>query len=224
MMGMNFMKTGTIRAFTLAGLAAFGATALLATSPAAAQTGKADAAKGQQIASQVCAACHGADGNSASPANPKLAGQHADYLYKQLQNFKTKQGAKEAERANAVMAGFAAQLSDQDMRNVAAHYASQKLKPAAAKNKDVIELGQKIFRGGVAQKNVPACAGCHSPNGAGIPAQYPRLAGQFSEYTEAQLVAFRQGARKNSEQMTAIAARLSDVEIKAVSEYIAGLR
>ena len=224
MMGMNFMKTGSIRSFTLAGLTTFGVAALLASSPVRAQAGKVDLAKGQQIATQVCAACHGADGNSASPANPKLAGQHADYLYKQLQNFKAKQGAKEAERANAVMAGFASQLSDQDMRNVAAHYASQKLKPSAAKNKDVIELGQKIFRGGVAQKNVPACAGCHSPNGAGIPAQYPRLAGQFAEYTEAQLAGFRQGTRKNSEQMTSISARLSDVEIKAVSEYIAGLR
>ena len=222
MMGMNFMKTGSIRAFTLTGLVAVAG--LLSTAPARAQGAKADVAKGQQIASQVCAACHGADGNSASPANPKLAGQHADYLYKQLANFKVKQGAKEAERANAVMAGFAAQLSDQDMRNVSAYYASQKLKPAAAKNKDVVELGQKIFRGGIAQKNVPACAGCHSPNGAGIPAQYPRLAGQFSEYTEAQLVSFREGARKNSEQMTAIAARMSDVEVKAVSEYIAGLR
>ncbi len=222
MMGMNFMKTGSIRAFTLAGLVAVAG--LLSTAPARAQGAKADVAKGQQIASQVCAACHGADGNSASPANPKLAGQHADYLYKQLANFKVKQGAKEAERANAVMAGFAAQLSDQDMRNVSAYYASQKLKPAAAKNKDIVELGQQIFRGGIAQKNVPACAGCHSPNGAGIPAQYPRLAGQFSEYTEAQLVSFRQGARKNSEQMTAIAARMSDVEVKAVSEYIAGLR
>jgi cytochrome c553 len=130
----------------------------------------------------------------------------------------------EAERANAVMAGFAATLSDDDMRNVAAWYASQKLKPSAARNKDTVELGQKIYRGGIAAKSVPACAGCHSPNGAGIPAQYPRLGGQYAEYTEAQLVGFRQGVRKNNAQMTAIAARMSDVEIKAVSDYIAGLR
>jgi cytochrome c553 len=185
---------------------------------------KVDPAKGQQIAGQVCAACHGADGNSSSPANPKLAGQHADYLYKQLQNFKVKPGAKEAERANAIMAGFAATLSDDDMRNVSAWYASQKLKPSAARNKDTVELGQKIYRGGIAAKSVPACAGCHSPNGAGIPAQYPRLGGQYAEYTESQLVGFRQGVRKNNPQMSAIAARMSDAEIKAVSDYIAGLR
>ena len=191
---------------------------------APAPAAKIDLAKGQQIAGQVCAACHGADGNSASPANPKLAGQHADYLYKQLQNFKVKAGAKEAERINPIMAGFAATLSDGDMRNVAAYFAAQKLKPSAAKNKDIVELGQKIYRGGVTSKSVAACAGCHSPNGAGIPAQYPRLAGQYAEYTEAQLVSFRQGGRKNSAQMTAIASRLSDAEMKAVSDYIAGMR
>ena len=198
---------------------------LLAATPAAAQApAKIDLAKGQAKAAEVCAACHGADGNSNSPANPKLAGQHADYLYKQLTNFKPKAGAKEAERANAVMLAFASQLSDADMRNVAAYFASQTLKPAAARNKDIVELGQKIYRGGIASKSVAACAGCHSPNGAGIPAQFPRLGGQYAEYTESQLVGFRQGVRKNSIQMTAIASRMSDAEIKAVSEYIAGLR
>lgn len=199
---------------------------LLAASGAMAQgaTGKVDLAKGQQIATQVCAACHGPDGNSPTPANPKLAGQHAAYLAKQLRNFKVEKGATEAARANPVMAGFAATLSDDDIRNVSAYYQSQKLKPAAAKNKDIVELGQKIFRGGVADKHIPACAGCHSPNGAGIPDEYPRIAGQFTEYTEAQLVAFRQGLRKNSAQMTGTAARMSDAEIKAVSEYVAGLR
>jgi cbb3-type cytochrome c oxidase subunit III len=200
------------------------ATVAHAQAPAAAGAPKIDLAKGQEIAGQVCAACHGADGNSASPANPKLAGQHADYLYKQLTNFKVKPNAKEAERANAIMAGFAAQLSDADMRNVSAYFAAQKLKPSSAKNKDIVELGQKIYRGGIAAKSVAACAGCHSPNGAGIPAQYPRLAGQYAEYTESQLVAFRQGGRKNSAQMAAISARLSDAEMKAVSDYIAGLR
>lgn len=199
---------------------------LLAASGAMAQgaTGKVDLAKGQQIATQVCAACHGPDGNSPTPANPKLAGQHAAYLAKQLRNFKVEKGATEAARANPVMAGFAAGLSDDDILNVSAYYQSQKLKPAAAKNKDIVELGQKIFRGGVADKHIPACAGCHSPNGAGIPDEYPRIAGQFTEYTEAQLVAFRQGLRKNSLQMTGTAARMSDAEIKAVSEYVAGLR
>lgn len=197
---------------------------MLASSSAFAQSKAPDLAKGQQTASTICVGCHGADGNSPLPVNPKLASQHADYLVKQLQNFKLKEGAKEAERANPVMAGFAATLSDDDMRNVAAYFAAQPLKPAAAKNKDIVEAGQQIYRGGIGAKNVPACAGCHSPNGAGIPAQYPRLAGQFAEYTESQLVGFRQGTRKNSAQMAAIAARMSDAEIKAVSEYIAGLR
>jgi len=135
-----------------------------------AQNTKPDPAQGRKTAETVCAACHGADGNSSTPANPNLAGQHYDYLYKQLANFKVKEGAKQAERANAVMAGFAAMLSEADMRNVSAWYASQKLKPAAAKNKDLVELGQKIYRAGIADKGVPACSGCHSPNGAGMPA------------------------------------------------------
>ena len=185
---------------------------------------KPDPAKVQKVAAEVCAACHGPDGNSTAAANPKLAGQHPDYLYKQLQNFKIKGGTAQAERANPIMAGFAATLTDGDMRGLSTWYASQKLKPSAARNKDTVELGKKIYRGGIAEKNVPACAGCHSPNGAGLPAQYPHLAGQYSDYTEAQLVGFRQGVRRNNVQMAAIAARMSDVEIKAVSDYIAGLR
>ncbi len=212
--------------------AAAAALALALAGPAAAQgeaqggakaPAKPDVAKGQQIASQVCAACHGADGNSTAPVNPKLAAQHPEYLIKQLHDFKPN-GDKPAMRPNPIMTAFAAQLSDDDMRNVAAYYAGQKLKPAAAKNKDIVELGQRIYRAGVAGKGVPACAGCHGPTGAGIPAQYARLAGQYADYTEAQLVAFRQGARHNSEQMAQIASRLSDAEIKAVADYIAGLR
>ncbi|WP_424192781.1 c-type cytochrome [Ampullimonas aquatilis] len=190
----------------------------------AAKTAKPDTAKGQAIVTQVCASCHGADGNSTSPTYPRLAGQHPEYLVKQLSNFKTKAGAKEAERANAVMAGFASTLSDDDMKNVAAYLSSQEAKPGAAKNKETVSLGQKIYRGGIAEKNVPACAGCHSPNGAGIPAQYPRLSGQHADYTESQLVGFRAGTRKNSPQMLGISARLSDKEIKAVADYIAGMR
>ncbi len=186
--------------------------------------GKPDLNKGADIASQVCAGCHGADGNSPTPANPKLAGQHAEYLAKQLANFKTKPGAKEPERNNAIMAAFAAQLSVDDMRNVSAFYASQPLTPAAARDKTLVELGRNIYRGGIAAKGVPACAGCHGPSGAGLPAQYPRLQGQYAEYTESQLTGFRQGTRANNASMTAISARLSDLEIKAVSDYIAGLR
>jgi cytochrome c553 len=123
-----------------------------------------------------------------------------------------------------VMNGMATPLSEADMRNVAAFYGSKKAKEGFAANKDTVALGEKIYRGGIAAKSVPACAGCHSPNGAGIPAQYPRLQGQHADYTKAQLTSFRQGERTNSVQMAAIAANLSDKEIAALSDYIAGLR
>ena len=186
---------------------------------------KADPAKGKAIAETVCVACHGADGNSAASANPHLAAQHQEYIYKQLKNFKAVDG-KPAARNNAIMGGMAAPLSDEDMRNVAAWFASQKLKPAVAKDESKIALGQKIWRQGDFKKGIPACAGCHGPAGAGMPAQYPRLAGQFPEYTEAQLKAFRVDERANDPEkmMRMIAAKLSDAEIKAVSEYAAGLR
>ncbi len=186
---------------------------------------KADPAKGKVIAETICVACHGADGNSAASANPHLAGQVEQYIYKQLKNFKAVDG-KPAARDNPIMAGMAAPLSDEDMKNVAAWFASQKLKPAAAKDEKQIALGQKIWRQGDFKKGVPACAGCHGPAGAGLPAQYPRLAGQFPEYTEAQLKTFRTEERANDPEkmMRMIAAKLSDVEIKAVAEYAAGLR
>ncbi len=179
---------------------------------------KPDLAKGQEKATQVCVACHTADGSRGSPANPILQGQHADYLAKQLHEFKT------GKRANPIMAGMAAALNDDDIRNVAAFYASKHAKSGFAKNKDLVALGEKIYRGGIAAKQVPACAGCHSPTGAGIPAQYPRLAGQHADYAEAQLNGFRAGQRANGPVMTTIAARLSDREIKAVTDYTAGLR
>ena len=192
---------------------------------AAQSAAKPDAAKGQSIAAQVCAACHAADGNSPAAANPKLAGQFYDYLHKQLANFKPQAG-KKAARDNAVMAGMVANLSAADMQNVAAYYASQKLKPAAAKDKDLAALGQKIYRGGNAASGVAACAGCHGPSGAGIPVQYPRISGQFAEYVEAQLKAFRAGTRTNDPNgmMRGVAVRMSDREIQAVAEYVAGLR
>ena len=189
----------------------------------AAAPAKPDPAKAQQLVTEVCAACHGADGNSTSPANPKLAAQHPDYLAKQLHDFKPKEG-KPAARASPIMAGLVAALSDADMANLAAYYAGQKLKPSVARDKDTVELGRQIFRGGIAEKHVPACAGCHSPNGAGMPSQYPRLAGQYADYTRDQLVLFRSGKRGNSPQMETIAARLSDKEIAAVADYMAGLR
>lgn len=204
-------------AFVLAGSA-------LAQSPAGKEPARPDPKRGGEIAAQVCVACHGADGNSVASANPNLAAQHADYLAKQLEDFKVKSGAQQAARVSAIMAGFAATLSEADIRNVAAYFATQALKPAAAEQKDLVELGQRIYRAGIAEKGVPACAGCHGPAGAGMPAQYPRLQGQYSEYLAAQLVAFRQGERGNSEQMSSIAARMSDGEIKAVADYSAGLR
>lgn len=193
---------------------------LLAGSALAAETkpaAKPDPAKGQALA-QVCVACHTADGSRGSPANPILQGQHPEYIVKQLQEFKS------GKRKNAVMMGFASALSDEDMRHIAAFYAGKVAKPGAAKNKDTIRLGEKIYRGGILEKNVPACAGCHGPTGSGIPAQYPRLGGQHADYTEAQMIAFRAGARANNAQMMTIASRMSDLEIKAVSDYIAGLR
>ncbi|HEY0823509.1 MAG TPA: c-type cytochrome, partial [Ramlibacter sp.] len=178
----------------------------------------ADVAAGQARFDSVCAACHGAGGNSGTPANPKLSQQHDAYTVKQLQEFKS------GKRPNPIMQGFAAQLSEQDMKNVAAYLGAQKAKPGFATDRELVTLGEKIYRGGIQNRQVPACAGCHSPNGAGIPAQYPRLSGQHAAYTASQLVAFRDGIRKNSPQMSQIAFKLNDREIRAVSDYIAGLR
>lgn len=191
---------------------------------AAAVAPKADPAKGEQIATQVCAACHGADGNSTAPVNPKIAAQHPAYLQKQLADFKVKEGAKTADRPSPVMSAFAAPLSEQDILNLSAFYGAKPLKPSAAKNKDLVGFGRDIYRGGIADKGVPSCAGCHGPAGSGIPAQFPRLGGQYAEYTEAQLLAFRSGSRGNNLAMATIASRLSDREIKALADYIAGLR
>ncbi len=179
-----------------------------------------DAAKGRILAGGACAACHGPDGNSPLPMNPNLAGQHPEYLYKQLRNFKT------GERGNPVMMGMVATLSEGDMRDLSVYYASQKSTGLFAKDRDLAAKGQRLFRGGISEKGVAACGGCHSPNGAGMPAQYPRIAGQYPEYTAAQLRAFRAEERANDENMMMrnIASRLSDKEITALSEYLAGLR
>ena len=208
------MKLYAVLAFSAA-LALAAGTAGANTAAAAAI--KPDPAKGQALAA-ACQACHTADGGRGVPTYPILQGQHSEYLVKQLSEFKA------GKRANPIMAGMAAPLGQEDMLHIAAYFASKKAQDGAARNKDTVALGERIYRGGIAAKQVPACAGCHSPNGAGIPAQYPRLAGQHAEYTEAQLTAFRAGARGNSAQMTGIAARLSDAEIKAVSDYMSGLR
>lgn len=225
-------KTPAARNFLAAVCSAVaGAVLALAPAPGIAQNAalppvapKADPAKGEQLATQVCAACHGADGNSTAPVNPKIAAQHPTYLRKQLADFKPKEGGKPADRPNPIMSAIAAPLSEEDMANLSAFYTSKPLKPSAARNKDLVDLGRDIYRAGIADKGVPSCAGCHGPTGSGIPSQYPRLGGQFSDYTEAQLVAFRSGGRHNNVAMTTIASRLSDREIKALADYIAGLR
>jgi cbb3-type cytochrome c oxidase subunit III len=207
--------------FFAATVAAMSFPALANTAEPAATPAKAakpDLAKGEASFGAACAACHGADGNSGTPVYPKLSQQHPEYLVKQLQEFKSDK------RNNAVMKGFAAALSDEDMKNIAYWVTSKKAKPGFAKDKELVALGERIYRGGIADRQVPACAGCHSPNGAGIPSQYPRLAGQHADYSIAQLTAFRDGVRKNSAQMTQVAAKLNDREIKAVADYVAGLR
>ena len=204
--------SGLAFAMALTAAAPF-ATAAEEAQPAA----KADLAKGQ-ASSATCVACQAADGSRRSPAYPILQGQHPEYLAKQLAEFKV------GKRQNPIMQGMAATLTEADMKNVAAFYASKDPKPGFAKNKDLVSLGEKIYRGGIADRNVPACAGCHSPSGAGIPSQYPRMAGQHAADLEAQLVAVPGGVRKNSAQMTGIAAKMNDREIKAVADYLAGLR
>ena len=194
------------------------ATAPVAAKSEAAKPAKPDLVKGEASYTAVCAACHGADGNSGSPENPKLAGQHPQYLVKQLQEYKS------GKRNNAVMKGMASTLSDDDMKNVAYWLTGKTAKAGFAKDKDLVSLGERIYRGGILDRRVAACAGCHSPNGAGIPAEYPRLSGQHADYSRLQLTAFRDGVRLNSLQMNQVAARLNDREIKAVADYIAGLR
>jgi cytochrome c553 len=166
----------------------------------------------------VCAACHGADGNSAIPVNPKLAGQHPEYLLKQLNNF------KEGKRANAVMAPMVANLSAVEMKDLAAYFATQKITLAKAKSNGAGSLGEKIYRGGIAASGVPACASCHGANGAGIPKQFPRLAAQHADYSLAQMRAFRLGERANAPMMMVIAAKMTDAEMQAVADYMQGLR
>jgi len=220
---MHGMKSVSKIALLLAALAL--SSQISAETAAETAEAKGDAAKGQQIAAQVCAACHNPDGNSVIPTNPSLAGQHAEYITKQLQNFKPKDD-KPAERESPVMGAMAAPLSPEDMKNLGAYYAQQTPRPGGAKDKSLAEQGEKIYRGGNLETSVPACASCHSPNGSGIPPNYPRLAGQHSEYVAAQLRAFRtdQRTKDANNEMHMIASRMSEREIQVVSEFISGLR
>ena len=186
---------------------------------------KPDLAKAKQIAETVCVACHGADGNSATSAYPLIAGQGADYLFKQLKEFKAEEG-KPAVRKNDIMMGMVAALSVEDMKSLAVYYSQQKLKPSAATEAKLVEAGKALWRKGDFERGIPSCAGCHGPSGAGIPSQYPRLSGQYAEYTSTQLKNFRSEERSNDPErmMRTIADKLSDKHIKALSDYIAGLR
>jgi cytochrome c553 len=175
-------------------------------------------ARGQQIVGAVCVACHGLDGMSPIPNNPNIAGMPPQYIAKQLQHY------KEGSRKNAIMAGMAAGLSPADMKALGEYYFSQRPKyNAVARDKALAEKGQKIYRAGIAEAKVPACAGCHGGAGAGIPALYPRLAGQWPEYSLAQLKAYASGERKHP-MMNTITTRMRDNDILAVSEYLAGMR
>lgn len=201
-------------------VAALAATSAFANAPAANPASKGDPKAAESIVNQVCAACHAVDGNSVAAANPKLAGLNAEYINKQLVEFKS--GA----RKNAIMSGMVANLTPQDMLNLAAYYSAQQPKPATSSDQALALQGQKIYRGGVMGAGVPACASCHGPQGKGIPAQFPRLAGQHSDYIYTQLNAFRVEARANdaAKMMRTIAAKMTDADMKAVASYIQGLR
>jgi cytochrome c553 len=187
---------------------------------------KPDLVHAKQIVDTVCAACHGADGNSAASANPNLAGQGAEYITRQLQHFKS------GVRASAVMGALAATLTPEDMVALGIYYSQQKPKGGAAKDPALVKTGQSLFRGGVAAVGLPACSACHSPTGAGIPKNYPRLSGQHAEYSYAQLKAFKAGERGADKDgkdtqgriMAAIAQKMTDEQMKAVADYSAGLR
>ena len=184
-----------------------------------------DLAKAKATAETVCAACHANDGNSPLAINPIIAGQHREYLLKQLKDFKSVDGKPQV-RVNATMLGMTATLSKEDMEGLALYFSQQKLKPTYAKDPKLVEAGRILWRRGDPNKGIPACAGCHGPAGAGIPAQYPQLAGQHAEYTELQLKSFRNEERTSDPErmMQIIADKLSDKQIKALADYIAGLR
>lgn len=198
---------------------------LLAAGVVQAQDQAPDLERAKEISQTICAACHGADGNSTIPDNPKLAGQHWEYTYKQLLDFASINDAP-PRRENAIMTSMIASLTDEDKIAMAHFYEQQTLEPESAQNMDTIEEGRKIWRAGIASKGVPACAACHGPTGAGMPAQYPRIGGQFAKYTLTQLQSFRDDGRANdpAEMMRMIALKMTDREMRAVADYAAGLR
>ena len=223
---MNRLSSPLLKTLLVTRTVFGGLPAASAATPAAAPAVKADPAKGGALYDAgdparglpSCVSCHGAAGNSSIVANPKLSGQFASYTHKQLVDFTT------PNRQQPIMTTYAKMLTDAEKKDIAAWLAAQVHKPGAAKNKDTVELGRKIYRGGIAERGVAACASCHGANASGIPAQYPRLAGQHQDYTTAQLEAFKSGTRANSPQMTTLSQRMSTAEMRAVADYIAGLR
>ena len=193
---------------------------------AQAPAGGPDLDRAQTIAKEVCAACHGADGNSATAVNPSIAGQPAEYITLQLSHFKS------GLRVNPVMQAMAATLQPEEMTALGVYFSRQKPKGLAAKDAALVTAGQKLFRGGDMATGIPACAACHAPNGAGVAKNYPRLAGQYADYTYAQLKAFKAGERGadkdgkdvNGAIMVTVAARMTDAQMKAIAEYTSGLR
>jgi len=207
-------------------LAALAGTLPAAAALAQAPAGKPNLDRAQTIAKEVCAACHGADGNSATAVNPNLAGQPAEYITLQLSHFKS------GLRVNPVMQAMAATLQPEEMTALGVYFSRQKPKGLAAKDAALVTAGQKLFRGGEAATGLPACAACHGPSGAGVAKNYPRLAGQYADYTHAQLKAFKAGERGadkdgkdvNGAIMVTVAARMTDAQMKALAEYTSGLR
>lgn len=185
-----------------------------------------DAEKGKEIAAGTCAGCHNPDGNSIIPTNPILAGQHEAYTVKQLMEFKEGDNGEPAKRFNPIMAPMVAALSPEDMRDLAAYYAQQTPQTGISNEKsvDLLELGEIIYRGGNLENEVPACASCHSPNGNGLPPNYPRLAGQHADYTYAQLRAFDKSRKNDNEVMQLVVSRMSAREKRAVAEFITSLK
>ena len=182
-----------------------------------------DEKKGAAVAQGLCSACHAADGNSVIPANPILAGQHSSYIKKQLHYFQVKNGESKAKRENAVMLGIASGLTDEDIDNLSAYYSKQKIKPSYASNLELAKAGELVYKAGDATRGIPSCSSCHGPRGMGIPGQFPRVSGQHATYTASTLEAYKSGARANNKQMMAISSRLTDAQISALAEYLAGL-
>jgi cytochrome c553 len=182
-----------------------------------------DAKKGAVLAQGLCAACHASDGNSVIPANPILAGQHYTYLKNQLNYFQVKEGEERAKRENAVMLGIASGLSSDDIDNLAAYYSQQKIKPSYASNLELAKVGEVVYKAGDDIRGIPSCSSCHGPRGLGVPGQFPRISGQHATYTASTLKSYKNGSRANNKQMMAISSRLTEAQINALAEYLAGL-